>query len=158
MPDTLRSRGHLFRLNGVAVYRKFGIKVLTAGLWLDHRERNPATILRSDLPRRYVTHFYHEVSANRIREEWKKGLEANTPNATPTVRAQFRTLYGWIRDFSPGDEITVTYLPGEGSLVEIQGTDRGLLPGKGFADAYFGCALGPKPRPSPSFRRRLLGG
>jgi hypothetical protein len=157
MADTIRVDGELFRLNGAAVYRKFGFGVLVAGLWLDHQESDAPRILGADLPRRYVTHFLRRVSSKRIRDAWMKGLEANTPGATVDVREQFRILCSWIRDFMPGDEITVTYFPGRGSSVDINRGRKGAIEGKGFADAYFALAIGPRPVPGEKFKRRLLG-
>lgn len=158
MPDTIRVEGRLLRLNGVALYRKFGIRVLAAGLWLDHPERSAETILSSDTPRRYVTHFYHRVGAERIRKEWRKALKENTPNATEEVDRQILLLGGWVSDFAPGDEIAVNYVPEHGSTVFVNGVRKGVLLGKAFADAYFGCALGPHPHPNGKFKRALLGG
>jgi hypothetical protein len=157
MPDSIRVQGVLLTLNGVAVYKKFGFKVLVAGLWLDHLEQDAGKILDSDLPRRSVTHFLRRVSSKRIRMAWSQGLRENSPEASPEVREQFQTLYGWTRDFVPGDEITVTYLPGQGSTVDMGGVFMGSLPGKAFADAFFACAIGPKPTPGDKFKKGLLG-
>jgi hypothetical protein len=158
LPDTVLVDGRSLFLNGTAVYSKFGVRILVAGLWLEHLDRDGGAILRSDLPRRYTTHFLRGVSSKRIRQEWMKGLQANTPEAGAEVRDQFRILCGWIGDFRPGDEITVTYEPGSGSTVEVGGARKGVLTGKAFADAYFACALGPRPRPNAEFKKRLLGG
>lgn len=157
MPDTFRAGEQVLRLNGTAIYSKFGIRILAAGLWLDQPEEDASKILSADLPRRYVTHFFRRVSAKRVRTEWFKSLEQNTPDAGEQVREQFRTLAGWIHDFVPGDEITLVYIPGHGSDVEIGGVFRGTIPGKDFAEAYFACALGPKPRLGKPFRKHLLG-
>jgi hypothetical protein len=157
MPDSVRVQDALLTLNGVAVFKKFGMQFLVSGLWLDHLECDPAKILESDLPRRSVTHFLRNVSAKRICKTWSKGLRENSPEASLDVREQFETLYGWTRDFLPGDEITVTYMPGQGSTVDIGGVFMGSLPGKPFADAFFACALGPKPAPGDKFKKRLLG-
>jgi len=157
MPDSIRVQDALLTLNGVAVYKKFGIRILVAGLWLDHAERDAGKILDSDLPRRSMTHFLHRVSSKRVCDSWRKGLRENTPEASPEVREQFQTLYEWTRDFLPGDEITVTYLPGKGSTVVIGGVSKGSLSGKQFADAFFACAIGPKPAPGNKFKKGLLG-
>jgi len=157
MPDTVRVDRERLTLNGVAVYRKFGVSVLLAGLWLEHRERDAAKILRDDTPRRYVSHFLRGVSSRRICAAWREGLKANSPNAGPDVERRFGTLCGWIRDFRRGDEIAVTYLPGRGSLVDVNGVRVGILPGKAFADAYFACAIGPKPGLGARLRAGLLG-
>lgn len=155
--DSIRAETAMFRLNGVAVYRKFGVRVLAAGLWLDAPRRDAALILHDDAPRRYVTHFLHAVSAKKIRNAWKEGLAANTPGASAEVRRDFEALGGWIHDFRSGEEISVTYLPGRGSLVEIDGIRAGSISGKPFADAYFALALGPRPGLGKSFKKALLG-
>lgn len=157
MPDTFRAGEQLLQLNGTAVYSKFGMRILAAGLWLDRPEGDASRILSADLPRRYVTHFFRRVSAKRVRTEWFKSLEQNSPDAGAEVKEQFRTLAGWIHDFRPSDEIALVYLPGRGSDVEIGGVLLGTIPGKAFADAYFACAIGPKPRLGRSFRKQLLG-
>jgi len=157
MPDTIRVDQSLLTLNGVAIYKKFGFQFVVAGLWLDHQESDAEKILNADLPRRSVTHFLRHVSSKRIRNCWSQGLRENTPEASPEVREEFQTLYAWTRDFLPGDEIIVTYVPGRGSSFNIGGVLMGSLPGKPFADAFFACAIGPKPTPGNKFKNGLLG-
>ena len=156
--DTLHVQETRFTLNGVASYKKFGFPVLVAALWLAHAERDPGRILIEDMPRRYVTHFQRGVSSRRICRAWNEGLDANSPGASGEVKQQFQTLCLWIHDFRSGDEIAVTYFPGRGSLVELDGRRVGEIPGKGFADAYFACALGPSPSLGKGFKKALLGG
>ena len=157
MPDSVRVERGVVRLRGVSLYRKFGFPVLVAGLYVSGAESDPVKILRADSPRRYVSHFLRSVGAKRICSAWTKGLEENSPDASDEVRAQFRTLCAWMRDFHRGDEITLTYQPASGSVVEINGKSVGTIKGKGFADAYFALALGPKPSLGAKFKARLLG-
>jgi hypothetical protein len=157
MPDSIQIGQTLLRLNGMALYRKFGFPILVSSLYWRHQESDPKVILGSDSPRKYVAHFLHRVSAKRISDAWKRGLVENTPDASEEVRADFLTLYGWLRDFHSGDEIVVTYLPASGCRVEINGTEMGVIPGKEFADAYFALALGPRPTFGTKFQRKLLG-
>lgn len=157
MPDSIQIEQALLRLNGMALYRKFTFPILVASLYWEHQESDPKVILGSDSPRRYVAHFLHGVSAKRITDAWKRGLEENTPDASEEVHAQFQTLYGWLRDFHPGDEVVVTYLPTSGCRVEMGGTEMGVIPGKEFADAYFALALGPRPTFGVKFQKKILG-
>jgi hypothetical protein len=155
--DTLQIEETRFTLNGVASYKKLGFSILVAALWLAHTERDPDKILIEDMPRRYVTHFQRKVSSRRVCKEWNKSLDANSPDASGEVKQQFQTLCLWIHDFRAGDEIAVTYFPGRGSIVELDGTRVGEIPGKGFADAYFACVLGPRPALGKGFKKALLG-
>ena len=157
LPDSIRFDRESLVLNGLAVYRKLGVKVLVAGLYLPAPAHDPALILRVDGPRRYVTHFVRGVSAKKIRNAWRKGFRENTPGATGEVQRQFQSLYGWLRDMRPGQEIVFSYRPGFGSAIEIGGRTVGTLPGKALADAYFAVVLGPKPALGEGFKRKLLG-
>lgn len=157
LPETIHLDGTTLVLNGASIYRKFGFKVLVAGLYLTHRDSNAASILGADTPRRYVSHFVREVSGTRIRDAWRKGFAQNNPSPSAGLKARFETLCGWIGDQKAGDEIVFTYCPGVGSSVEENGSRRGTIEGKDLADAYFALAIGPKPVPGESFKSRLLG-
>jgi hypothetical protein len=141
----------------LAVYRKFGFKVLVAALYLPAKESDERLILGADRPRRYVSHFVRGVSAEKIRDVWRKGLRENTPSASEEVQRQFRTLYGWLKDMRSGQEIVFSYRPGSGSVIDIDGRTVGRLPGKAVADAFFAMALGSKPACGEEFKRKLLG-
>jgi len=157
MPDSIQIEQTLLRLNGMALYRKFTFPILVASLYWSRQESDPKVILASDSARRYVAHFLHNVSAKRITDAWKRGLKENTPDASEEVRAGFEKLYGWLRDFHPGEEVVVTYLPTSGCRVEMGGTEMGVIPGKDFADAYFALALGPRPNFGLKVQKKLLG-
>ena len=158
MPDSVRVEETILRLNGMGLYRrKVGIQVLVGGLYLSSPERDPEKILLADSPRRFASIFLRNISSGRICAAWKKGLDRNTPNASKEVREHFRTLCKWARDFRRGDEIAVTYLPGRGSTIEINGSAVGTIQGREFADAYFGLVLGPRPL-NKTLKIRLLGG
>ncbi|MGH7485272.1 MAG: chalcone isomerase family protein, partial [bacterium] len=140
-----------------AVYRKFGFKVLVAALYLPAKESDELLILDTDRPRRYVSHFLRGVSAEKIRDVWRKALRENTPSASEEVQRQFQTLLTWLKDMKAGQEIVFSYGPATGSVVDIDGRTVGSLPGKALADAYFAMALGPKPACGEEFKRKLLG-
>ena len=84
MPDTFRAGEQVLHLNGTAIYSKFGIRILAAGLWLDQPEEDASKILSADLPRRYVTHFFRRVSA-------KIPQSAGVSGSGGTVRQTART-------------------------------------------------------------------
>jgi len=51
----------------------------------------------------------------------------------------------------------MTYIPGEGTHVEVNGKVKGTLPGKDVADAILATWIGPKPGPGEDFKKGLLG-
>jgi Chalcone isomerase-like len=52
----------------------------------------------------------------------------------------------------------MTYVPGEGTTVEVNGKSKGTLPGKEVADAILATWIGPDPDPGADFKKAVLGG
>jgi hypothetical protein len=55
-----------------------------------------------------------------------------------------------------GSNTTCTYVPGTGTVVNVDGTDVPTIEGKDFAEVLFSLWLGPKPPPE-DLRTGLLG-
>lgn len=158
LPDKAEVKGQTLALNGMALRSKFFIKVYVAGLYVAQKEKNPAAILAADAPRRQVMHFLYDVTREQMCEAWDEGLEQNTPKATPEVKKSFMTLCGWMEPIKKGNQIVLTYVPGEGTQVEVNGKTKGTLEGKATADAALNTWIGPKPGPGADFKKALLGG
>ena len=50
-----------------------------------------------------------------------------------------------IPDLRAGESITITYIPGQGTVVKAAASDEITVAGKDFADALFSVWLGPQP-------------
>ena len=59
-------------------------------------------------------------------------------------------------DVEPGDRYTLTYIPGEGTELALNGVPRGTIAGADFAAAIFTLWLGDKPI-DERFKQSLLG-
>lgn len=156
MPDKATVAGKELVLNGMGLRKKFFIKVYVAGLYLPAKQSDPKAILAADQPRRLVMHFLYDVDKKKICEAWDEGLDANRPDASDVVRAQFVDLCDLMVDFEEGDRMVFTYVPGAGTTIEIGDEAKGTIEGKPFADAVFSTWIGPKP-PSGDFKEGLLG-
>src|SRR5438445_1616652 len=157
MEDKTTVNGQTLVLNGAGLRKKFFIKVYVGGLYLPAKMSNPASILGSDTPRRMVMHFLYSVSKDQMCDAWEEGLEANTPNATAEVKAAFKTLCSWMEPIPKGNRLVLTYVPGTGTVVEVNGKVKGTLPGKPTADAILATWIGPKPGPGQDFKNGVLG-
>jgi hypothetical protein len=157
LEDRVTVNGQTLVLNGGGVRKKLFIKVYAAGLYLGAKQSSPAAILSADAPRRMVMHFLFGVDKEKIAEAWEEGLADNTPNASAEVKNAFRTLASWMEDMKSGQRITLTYVPGTGTTVEVNGHNKGTLPGKAVADAILNTWIGPKPGPGDDFKHAILG-
>jgi hypothetical protein len=155
--DTVSVGGHNLVLNGAALRKKLFIKVYVGGLYLPSKQNNAAAILAADAPRRQVMHFLFDVGKDKMADAWEEGLADNTPNASAEVKTAFKTLATWMEDMKEGQRIVLTYAPGTGTLVEVNGKNKGTLGGKAVADAILNTWVGPKPGPGADFKKGVLG-
>ena len=158
LSDKAEVKGQSLMLNGIALRTKYFIKVYVAGLYVAQKEKSAAKILAADSPRRQVMHFLYGVSKAQMCDAWNDGLAANTPGAPAEVKKEFTTLCSWMEPIEKGKELVLTYVPGEGTQVEINGKLKGTLAGKPTADAVLSTWIGAKPDPGEDFKKALLGG
>ncbi len=157
LPESIEVEGHTLVLNGMALRKKFVVGVYVAGLYLAEKSTSADAIVGADAPRRMVMHFKHDVDKKKLCEGWDDGLKNNTPDATAEVQEQFKELCGYMVDIKDGESFTFTYLPGQGTRIEVKGELKGTIPGKDFADALLRCWIGPKPGPGEGFKKKILG-
>lgn len=158
LPDKAEVGGQTLVLNGLALRSKFFIKVYVGGLYLPQKEKAAAKVLSEDVPRRMVMHFLYSVSKDQMCDAWKEGLEQNSPKAAPDVKKAFTTLCAWMEPIPKGNELTLTYTPGKGTEVQVNGKTKGTLEGKATSDAVLGTWIGPDPGPGADFKKGVLGG
>jgi hypothetical protein len=156
LPDTAKVGDQTLVLNGLGLRTKAIFKVYVAGLYLPKKSSDAAAILAEDAARRLEMHFVRSVDKGKISEAWDECLTNNSPGAGSEVRAAFGKLPGWMADMASGDAMAFTYAPGKGTEVTVKGQSKGTIEGKPFADAIFGCWLGPTP-PNEELKTGILG-
>jgi hypothetical protein len=157
LEDKTTVNGQPLVLNGLGLRKKFFIKVYVGGLYLSSKTSNPASILVADSPRRMVMSFLYSVSKDQMCDAWEEGLEANTPHPSADVKTGFKTLCSWMEPIPKGNRFVLTYVPGTGTMVEVNGKMKGTLPGKATADAIVSTWIGPKPAMGDDFKDAVLG-
>lgn len=157
LPATTTAEGHTLVLNGLGLRKKAIFKVYVAGLYLPARSADAAAILAADQPRRIVLQFLRGVSQDQMCDAMYDGLEKNTPDHTPELKAKFDDFCSMMVKIEKGEQFVFTYLPGTGTAIEAKGERKGVIEGKDFADALFASWLGPKPGPGEGTKKDLLG-
>lgn len=156
--DTVQVGEQKLVLNGLGLRSKLFIKVYVAALHLPQKQRDAAAIMAADTPRQMSSYFLFGVKTSQICDGWSEGLEANVPNPGAEIQAAFNTLCSYMEDVPKGNGMILTYVPGTGTTVEINGKVKGTLPGKATADAILSTWIGPKPGPGEGFKKAILGG
>lgn len=158
MAETIEVDGQTLSLNGMALRKKFVVKVYVAGLYLATTSSSAEAILGADAPRQMVLHFISgHGTKKKMCDAWNDGLEANTPGATAELKQQFAELCEMMVDIKNGESMLITYVPGTGTRIDIAEAERGTIQGKDFADALLRCWIGPKPGPGGGFKKNVLG-
>src|SRR5258705_13421948 len=85
LPETVDAKGPTLVLNGIALRKKFVIKVYVGGLYLAAKESSAAKVLGNDGPRRQVMQFLFGVSKDQMCDAWSEGLADNTANPAAEV-------------------------------------------------------------------------
>jgi hypothetical protein len=157
MPDSVSVNGKTLALNGMGLRKKAFIKVYVAGLYLTQKMQGAKTIIASDTERRMAMSFLRDVAKAKICTAWDDGLNNNTANVTEDLKDKFVALCGYMENMGADGKVVFTYVPGTGTQVEVNGSNKGSIAGKGFADALFRCWIGAKP-PSEDFKAGLVAG
>ena len=157
LPDQITLADETLELNGMGVRQKLWVEVYVAGLYLEAPSSEPAEIVGSDQTKRVVMHFLTDKAKKKKMDgAWQEGFEANSPDEVSALQARldrFKSLFGDMKD---GDVVTLTMIPGEGTRVEMNGTDTGTIEGEDFSAALLRVWLGNEP-PSDDLKEGMLG-
>jgi hypothetical protein len=148
LPDEVTVGGATLKLNGMGLRTKtmLKVKVYVAGLYLATPGHDAAAIIAADEPKQVVMHFlYKKVEKGKLTEAWREGFENNSASALPALKARLDEFCAFWPDMVSGEQAVITYIPGTGTRLEINGKEAGVIPGKDFAEALFAVWLGAKP-------------
>ena len=121
-------------------YLKF-IKAYVAGLYLPDGIRSEAVL--SDVPKRLEINYLVSIKGPDFGKGAEPTLQINqTPAELAKLRSRIDRINSIYRDVKPGDRYALTYLPGRGTELALNGTPLTVIEGADFAAAYFGIWLG----------------
>jgi hypothetical protein len=157
-PDAATVGGRECRLVGVGVRTKIVISVYLGALYLATPTGDAVAAIAADEPKRIVMHFVHsKVGAEAIREAWRDGFAANSGAALPQLKERLDRFCGWFdADLLKGEQVVLSYVPGQGTEVTVKGTARGVIEGADFMKALWAVWLGEKPADS-GLKKGMLG-
>lgn len=158
VPETVTVDGTRLVLNGAGVRRKLFVKVYVGALYLPRPRRDPAAIVAADEPQRVEMRIlYRRIGVRRLRESWEEGLRRNhPPERLADLRPAIERYYATLRPVRRGDVVTLTYRPGVGTEVAVNGEVADVIPGRGLFAALLGVWLGPRP-PDEALKAAMLG-
>lgn len=143
-----------FRGGALLRYMVF-IKAYAGALYMpagaDHRQA------LGIVPRRLELSYFHAISAEDFAKATRQKIADNLDPETMATMSEsidrFNALY---RDVAPGDRYALTYIPGQGTELSLNGEVLGRIAGDDFAAAIFAIWLGSDPI-DHDFKTALLG-
>lgn len=141
-------------LKGVGLARYLFFKVYVTALYVG--DGIPTDRVLADVPKRLELSYFQNIQARDFATAADQVLPDNVPASTVALlRPKIDRLHALYRDIKPGDRYALTYLPGVGTELALNGTPLGTVEGADFAAAYFAIWLGPKPI-SDSLKAQLM--
>lgn len=155
-PEDLTEDGARFALVGETTFRWMSvIKVYEARLHLGAGE--PPAKVFADIPVRLQLTYHRGFTAAEIIQGGDSLLARNVKGDTlDALRDRLELINRSYRDVRAGDSYALTYVPGKGTTLRLNGAPLVTIPGADFAAAYFRIWLGEDPISEP-MRDRLLG-
>lgn len=155
-PVALRAQGETLELAGAGLLRwKYVVKAYVAALYLGGGAR-PEDVL-GDVPKRLEIEYFHGIEAEDFAKVTLDRVRLNVSAAEfERLQPGLRALNALYRDVSPGDRYALTYVPGAGTELSLNGIALGAVPGADVARALFAIWLGEVPVDEP-LKQALLG-
>ncbi len=150
------AQGVRLELQGTGLFRymKF-IKAYVGALY--HEEGLGPEDILADRPKRLEVEYFHALKGEDFGKVTERFMARNVDAETlDRIRPQVDYHNSLYRDVRPGDRYALTYIPGRGTELSLNGDALGIIAGAEFAAALFAMWLGDDPMDA-DFKRQLLG-
>jgi hypothetical protein len=154
--DQVKTSNTTLKLQGAGLfYHNASIKVAAAALYLS--DARPASEVLADVPKLLDMEYFRRVRARDLVAGANAMLALNVPaDQLAALQPQVNTLHSLFQNVRAGDRCSLTYLPGVGTWLTVNGYGLGTVAGAAFAAAYFSIWFGDQPM-DVRLKRQLLG-
>ena len=153
--DTYFAENTKLRLTGVGLLRYWGFKAYVGAFYLEEGGSN--NNFTSDTAKRIELEYFRSIKGKDFGPATNKSIAKNVDSKTfDRLRPQIEFHNSLYQDVQPGDRYSLTYVPGRGTELALNGEPKGIIEGAEFAAAVFSIWLGPKPM-NEAFKKQLLG-
>lgn len=160
-PAQLNLHDNTLQLNGAGIRHKLMFKVYAAGMYFSKQVHTQAEANAADGPKRIRLVPLRTINAEELSRLFLRSLEDNAEKTTfyrlaPSL-LQISQVFTDIRKLQPGDELTMDWVPGQGTVVMHNGAVKSdTFKDREFFDALMSIWLGPKPADA-TLKQSLLG-
>ena len=154
--NSYESNGIRLKIQGAGLLRYLGfINVYAGALYLE--EGTSIENVLDDKAKRLEVEYFHALKGEDFGITTNKLITKNTDAQTlKKNQPQIDYHNSLYEDVRPGDRYSLTYIPGRGTELALNGKTKGIIKGADFASALFSMWLGEYPM-NKSFKKQLLG-
>ena len=143
------------KLMGEGLLRYWGLKVYKGAFYLE--EGCTVEEALSDRAKRLEVNYLRPIQGKDFGPATDKSIEKNVDKQTfERLRPKIDYHNSLYEDVGPGDQYSLTYIPGRGTELALNGEPKGVIEGADFAAALFSIWLGPEPI-NREFKKQILG-
>ena len=155
---TLSPGGAELRLKGTATKSNARQAIYLGGLYLENDAESVKEVIDSAGAKRFVIKTNESIPPQAIIRAINLGITVNHSESELEILAPLVSQFNkiWNSDIKQGDEVCIDFDPLEGTLVSIDGVQKGVIPGKLFYKAFLKTWLGDKPLNS-HMKKQLMG-
>ncbi|MFI4931179.1 MAG: chalcone isomerase family protein [Burkholderiales bacterium] len=121
--------GTVLQLNGAGTRYKAIFKVYAAALYLPAKTASPEAVLSVPGPKRMQVAMLRDIDANELGKLFTRGMEDNSSREefSKTIAGTLRLadMFAARKKLVSGDQFTIDYLPGRGTVIAINGQPQG---------------------------------
>lgn len=136
--------GTTLPLRGLAKYEFWTLNLYTAALYLPAEASTPPLVL-SELPKALILEYHRPIRASQIVDAANQKLQRNLGDRYDHFKQRIDAISAVYRDVGRGDRYELSYIPGSGTSLFLNGEHQITIPGADFAEAYFGIWLSETP-------------
>ncbi|WP_167773004.1 chalcone isomerase family protein [Ramlibacter humi] len=159
-PERVSLGQHEVILNGAGVRYRAIFQVYAAAFYSSDRKTKESEVYSRE-PRRMAMVMLREVTSDELGRAFINGVYQNTDRAEVARMvgpiARFGAMFGTVAKLRTGDTLTVDWIPGAGTVVQLNGKSFGEpVPDPAFYNALLRIWFGERPA-DPLLKKALLG-
>ncbi len=142
--DSVTVGDEVLQIRGAGLLKWLFFKVYVAALYLPPDV--PGRNVLDDVPKKMVFHYLSDMKAEQFTESGEPLLLKNaSADELAQVRVKIDAINNMYRDVDKGERYSLTYMPGKGTELALNGDVLGRIGGYDFAAVYYRIWLGENP-------------
>jgi len=142
--DSYRAGEADLTLRGAALKRFLMMRIVAVALYFDPDVKREDVL--TSVPKSLEVIYFQPIPNTELRNATTKGIKINVSDAEfKKIKESINQLNSYYPNVKPMDRIRVTYVPGEGTTVSVNGTKKGTIPGEDLGRAFFAIWVGKRP-------------